>query len=114
MTFKINRENVSVFFSRIGQADEQACRKVLSPDELEKAMAFKFEKDRQLSILARAQIRYLISEITGTPAKTLSFSRDDRGKPGCGRNGWAGGLIQHFPYPGNGDLRFGNRPGPGH
>ena len=89
---QLDNDRVSVFFSRTCQAEEPACRAVLSPDELEKAAAFRCEKDRQLSILARAQIRYLMSEVTGVPAKTLSFTRDDRGKPQV-RPGTAGAGI---------------------
>jgi len=78
---RLDRDRVFVFFSRTGQADGAACRDVLCPEELEKAGAFRFEKDRQLSILARAQIRYLISEATGVPGKSLIFTRDEGGKP---------------------------------
>lgn len=78
---RLYHDRASLFFSRVDRADPSACRKSLSPDELEKAGAFRFEKDRQLSIQARAQIRFLISEVTGVPAAALRFSREEGGKP---------------------------------
>ena len=56
-------------------------RSVLSEDERQKADRFRFEKDRRLSVTARALVRYLLSEYTGNPPESFRF-RDNRfGKP---------------------------------
>lgn len=72
---------ILVCFTRVDGGDAQARRAVLSTDELKKADAFRFEKDRLLSITARAQIRYLLSELTGEPADSFSFVLGEGGKP---------------------------------
>lgn len=45
-------------------------------------MAYRFEKDRRLSLVARAQIRYLLSVIAGKPPQAFEFSVDEKGRPG--------------------------------
>lgn len=56
-------------------------RAVLSPEEILKVERYRIQKDRHLSLVARALVRYLVSEYTGTSAEALAFSMNDHGKP---------------------------------
>ncbi|MCG8618114.1 MAG: 4'-phosphopantetheinyl transferase superfamily protein [Desulfobacterales bacterium] len=56
-------------------------RSVLSEDERQKADRFRFEKDRKLSVTARALVRYILSECTGNPPESFSFRENRFGKP---------------------------------
>ncbi|CAM3349006.1 4'-phosphopantetheinyl transferase superfamily protein [Zobellia roscoffensis] len=56
-------------------------QKLLSPDELERAGKFKFEKDRKTYILARGLLRDLSGRYLGVPPENISFKYSDYGKP---------------------------------
>lgn len=54
---------------------------LLSPDELERAMRFKFEIHRQRFIVSRGILRRVLSLYTDIPAQEIQFSYGKRGKP---------------------------------
>jgi 4'-phosphopantetheinyl transferase len=56
-------------------------RRILSPDEQERADRFHFEADRRRSIIGRGHLRLLLGEILGLPADSLQFDYDEFGKP---------------------------------
>ncbi len=56
-------------------------RSVLDTDELRKTDRYLDPHARHLCLTARAQVRYLVSEITGLDPGAFSFTRNDHGKP---------------------------------
>jgi 4'-phosphopantetheinyl transferase len=54
---------------------------VLSPDEREKAARFRFAKDRNQFVQARAALRFILSEYLNVTPQSLEFSYGTHGKP---------------------------------
>ncbi len=54
---------------------------ILNKEERERALKFRFEKDRNCSIIARGVLRNLISEYTSLDAKNVHFEFGTNGKP---------------------------------
>ena len=54
---------------------------VLSADEREKAACFRFVKDRNQFVQARAALRFILSEYVRADPRTLEFSYGPQGKP---------------------------------
>ena len=67
-------------------------RKVLSPDELERAERYRFDQHRNEFILTRAVLRIVLASCTGQSPERLSFHYSAQGKP----------ALKNGP----GDLRF--------
>ena len=61
--------------------DEAYCRSILSPDEWEKAQRFHFERDRLLSMNARAALRWLLGRRLGVEPAGLRFDYEKSGRP---------------------------------
>lgn len=59
-------------------------RKLLSPDELERAERFHFERDRGRFIVRRGLLRSLLGRYLGVEAADISFVYSDYGKPALG------------------------------
>jgi len=55
--------------------------RTLSADEIERALRFHFEKDRNRFVTGRGLLRELLSWLLGTDPATLVFSYGERGKP---------------------------------
>ncbi len=73
-----------------GQSDRiQQCGCLLSPDEVQRAGRFCFERDRSRFTVARGVMREILSGYVGLAATDLRFSCGLKGKPGL-----AGGLEQ--------------------
>jgi len=58
-----------------------ACRSILSPGERERADRFHFDRDRRRFTAARATLRRVLAERTGTPPESLAIETDRHGKP---------------------------------
>jgi 4'-phosphopantetheinyl transferase len=58
-----------------------AFKEILSEDEKRKAAKFRFEKDRDTSIIARGSLRFLLGKYLNMPPKAISFSYGEFGKP---------------------------------
>jgi 4'-phosphopantetheinyl transferase len=62
-------------------------RPLLSPDELERAARFRFEKHRRRYVVRRGQLRRLLGSYLGRPAGDLVFDYGERGKPAVAGEG---------------------------
>ncbi len=56
-------------------------REVLSPDEVERASRFRFEKHRKRFIASRGILRHLIASSTGRTPEAVKFAYGTHGKP---------------------------------
>ncbi|MEH0020458.1 MAG: 4'-phosphopantetheinyl transferase superfamily protein [Desulfobacter sp.] len=94
----LGSDTVCIFLARTGRINDPellaAYRSVLSPEEIRKVDRYRFEKDRKLSLVARALLRYLLSEYTGRDPASFAFVTNAYGKPA---------LAPGQPVP---DLRF--------
>jgi 4'-phosphopantetheinyl transferase len=61
-------------------------RKVLSPDELERAERYRFDRHRNEFILTRGVLRIVLASYTAQSPESLSFDHSAQGKPAL-RNG---------------------------
>lgn len=59
----------------------ERCWAVLSADERQRAGRFHFDRDRELSVLARGLLRQLLSAYAARPAAELRFTYTKYGKP---------------------------------
>jgi 4'-phosphopantetheinyl transferase len=57
------------------------CASFLDPDELERAHHYLDENHRNLSLIAHAQLRRILSRYSGLPAQELRFVRGEHGRP---------------------------------
>jgi 4'-phosphopantetheinyl transferase len=75
---------VDVFFCDMSALDDSYQKfewEILSADERERAVRFRFERDRRMFVCCRATLRRLLADRTGTPAESLEFELGLRGKP---------------------------------
>jgi 4'-phosphopantetheinyl transferase len=54
---------------------------ILSPDEIDRANRYHFERDRRRFIVARGRLRQLLGEYLGIKSEKIVFTYSDRGKP---------------------------------
>ena len=59
----------------------QACQAVVSPDELERAGRFRFDRERQRYLAGRGLLRQLLAGYLRCPAKEMVFAYSPTGKP---------------------------------
>lgn len=59
----------------------QALKVTLSPDELERAVRFKFERDQQYFIAARGMLRLILARYLNAEPETIQFSYGSHNKP---------------------------------
>lgn len=70
----------SINLNKIEETPEQLIA-TLSADELERAERYRFSKDRNTYITARAKLRRLIARYLKTDASSVHFLYNDQGKP---------------------------------
>lgn len=59
----------------------ETLKELLSPDELEKVNAFKFEQDREKNIIYKAAQRIILGRYTNSDPKELQFTTEGNNKP---------------------------------
>ncbi len=76
-------DHVHIWRVPLNQSSERTALslEVLSPDEREKAARFRFDKDRNQFVQARAALRTILSEYLNVPPQNLEFSYGTHGKP---------------------------------
>jgi 4'-phosphopantetheinyl transferase len=62
-------------------AQYQTRESILSPDELDRARRYHFERDRRRFTVARSALRMILSEYLGSDPKHLAFNYGAHGKP---------------------------------
>ena len=77
--------HIHIFYTRADQISNpdllKQYRHCLSPAEIQKADRYMKQSDRQLSLVSRALLRYLIAGATRQDPKSLRFSANEHGKP---------------------------------
>jgi 4'-phosphopantetheinyl transferase len=79
----ISENEIHIYRSSLESTSEQFKKYVslLSPDELQKAYRYKFEKDRANYISGRALLRNLLGKYLDQSPGKITFSYSDKGKP---------------------------------
>ncbi|MDD9303822.1 MAG: 4'-phosphopantetheinyl transferase superfamily protein [Desulfobacter sp.] len=81
----LDSDQVHLFYVKADKINDTALLKeyesVLSREEREKVGRYRFEKDRHLSLVSRALVRYLLSAYTGRAPEYFSFFCNSFGKP---------------------------------
>lgn len=79
----LDETHVYVWSGTLDLEDEalNACKAVLSRDELDRAARFKFDKDRNHFIAARGILRFLLGHYAALTPQAVSFVYGDKGKP---------------------------------
>lgn len=76
-------DRVDLWLVDLSISDDQRARlaQVLSPDEVERAERYRFDKDRRRYEIRRSVLRTVLAGYTGIGAAELSFDRGPHGKP---------------------------------
>ncbi|MBS0454279.1 MAG: 4'-phosphopantetheinyl transferase superfamily protein [Proteobacteria bacterium] len=75
------RAGCALWLIALGGMAPASAQAVLSGDERERAGRFRFERDRQRFVLARAALRELLGAHLGESAAALRFTYGEQGKP---------------------------------
>jgi 4'-phosphopantetheinyl transferase len=81
-------------------AEESRWEKLLSTDERERAFRFRFPRDRQHFIAARAMLRTFLGKYLGVAPAALSFSYSEKGKPRLSQNHAENGVTFNLSHSG--------------
>ena len=76
-------KEIHIYRSSLESTDEKliGSELLLSPDELQKAYRFKFEKDRDHYITGRALLRNILGKYLNQSPENIIFSYSEKGKP---------------------------------
>src|SRR5579871_3718112 len=79
----LNRDELHVWLARLEVASQQLVelKRSLSPDELERADNFYFERDRRRFIAGRGILRTLVASYLAAAPSALRFDYNEFGKP---------------------------------
>jgi 4'-phosphopantetheinyl transferase len=82
-TFVSATDGVDLWLVDLSIPDDQrvAMAQVLSPDEVERAARYRFDKDRRRYEIRRSVLRHILAAYTGIAAADLVFERGPHGKP---------------------------------
>jgi 4'-phosphopantetheinyl transferase len=61
--------------------EEERCRQILAPDELERASRYRFSRDRRAYVAARAVLRTILGRYVNSDPSEIAFSYSENGKP---------------------------------
>jgi 4'-phosphopantetheinyl transferase len=64
-----------------GRSRLDACRSVLSADEIRRSSRFRFAEHRHMYLVSHALVRYVLSSYCPVAPQQWKFSRSERGKP---------------------------------
>lgn len=80
---KLNGDEVHIFCAQLDLSKSRMAQLSanLSPDEIDRALHFHFERDRNRFIAARGQLREILGWLMNVEPKEIVFSYGDRGKP---------------------------------
>ncbi|MGD1702459.1 4'-phosphopantetheinyl transferase family protein [Dapis sp. BLCC M229] len=80
---ELSENNAHIWSTNLKLASSQIeeLSTILSPDEIERANRFYFERDKNRFIIARGTLRKIISRYLNIEPKKLQFSYSDHGKP---------------------------------
>jgi 4'-phosphopantetheinyl transferase len=65
----------------VGTPTQAELANLLSPDERQRACAFRFDQDRDRYVVCRARLRELLAERLGTEPEAVVFAYNEFGKP---------------------------------
>src|SRR3954471_439735 len=88
---------------RASPSDVEALASVLAEDERDRARRFRFSRDRERYVIARAILRYLLSEFIGGSPRDVRLNYGAKGKPGVNRSESSGEHV-HFNVAHSRDL----------
>jgi 4'-phosphopantetheinyl transferase len=93
---RLARGDVHVWRADLARLDARAWElaDVLSPDELERAARFRFERDRRRFVLSRAALRIILGIYIESKPESVRFTHNSFGKPMLG--GDAARVPLHF------------------
>lgn len=93
-------EEVHVWRARLNQPAEivKSLLEILSPDEVNRARSFYFEKDRTHFIVSHAALRKIISSYLGAEPKEIRFCFGPQGKPSLTEDCYGNGLSFNMSH----------------
>lgn len=88
MAFNRTPTEIHIWSASLDQPAERwnALSQVLSPDEMTRATAFHFERDRRRFIVARAVLRLLLGRYLNISPQAVHFDYAEKGKPSLTNN----------------------------
>lgn len=86
---------ITVRWAHLDVSRAQGVESVLAPDELGRAAAFSFDRDRRRFVVARALLRTLLGERLGLDARQVEIAYGPRGKPRLAREGTLRFSLSH-------------------
>lgn len=82
--FALNTNGIDIWqigFESVDGNRLQRLRELLSPDEIQRADRFYFERDRRRFAVARAAMRWILGQYAHVPPQNLVFAYGPKGKP---------------------------------
>lgn len=82
-SFKILKTELHVWFIKLHEISKSInyLKALLTEDEILKASKFRFQKDKNCSVISRGALRLLSGKYLNTNPKTITFKYGDYGKP---------------------------------
>lgn len=102
--WKLGAHEAHVWAATLANSPERisCCSKTLSPDEMERAACYHFDRDRRRFIAGRGALRAILGRYLGQEPARLKFDYSARGKPALA--GCAGDKMLQFNLAHSDDL----------